>query len=252
MNKNVKSLPKIGYPIFNLKLPSTEKEIKFRPFLVKEEKLLLMAQSSEDPKEIINAIKQVITNCILTEDISVDELCTFDLEYIFIKIRAKSINNIIEVTYRDLEDDKRYTVEINLDEIEVKKDPDHTSKIDINDSLGMIMKYPRTGVANNIESVDGETDLFFQILKGCIEKIYDGETIYDIKEYSSEELDEFIQDLDVKTFKKVQDFFATMPRLHYEVKYTNSLGKEKNIVLNNLTDFFTLGWVITLYQIIMF
>jgi len=110
MNKNVKSLPKIGYPIFTLKLPSTDKEIKYRPFLVKEEKLLLMAQSSEDPKEIIGAIKQVISNCILSEDVSVDELCTFDMEYIFIKIRAKSINNVIEVTYRDLEDDKRYTV----------------------------------------------------------------------------------------------------------------------------------------------
>jgi len=241
MSKNAKALPKIGYPIFSLNLPSTGQEIKFRPFLVKEEKLLLMAQSSEDPKDIINSIKQVITNCVLTENILVDDLCTFDLEYIFIKIRSKSINNIIEVTYRDLEDDKRYTVEINLDEVEVKKDPDHTSKIDINENLGMVMKYPRTGVANNIETVDGETDLFFQILKGCIEKIYDGETVYDVKEYGPEELEEFIQDLDVKTFKKVQDFFATMPRLHYEVKYTNSLGKEKNIVLNNLTDFFTLG-----------
>ena len=241
MNKNVKSLPKIGYPIFTLKLPSTDKEIKYRPFLVKEEKLLLMAQSSEDPKEIIGAIKQVISNCILSEDVGVDELCTFDMEYIFIKIRAKSINNVIEVTYRDLEDDKRYTVEINLDEIEVKKETDHTNKIEINEQLGMVMKYPKTNVANNIESVDGETDLFFQILKGCIEKIYDSETVYDVSEYSADELDDFIQQLDVKTFKKVQDFFATMPRLHYEVKYTNSLGKEKNIVLNNLTDFFTLG-----------
>ena len=241
MNKNVKSLPKIGYPIFTLKLPSTDKEIKYRPFLVKEEKLLLMAQSSEDPKEIIGAIKQVISNCILSEDVSVDELCTFDMEYIFIKIRAKSINNVIEVTYRDLEDDKRYTVEINLDEIEVKKETDHTNKIEINEQLGMVMKYPKTNVANNIESVNGETDLFFQILKGCIEKIYDSETVYDVSEYSADELDDFIQQLDVKTFKKVQDFFATMPRLHYEVKYTNSLGKEKNIVLNNLTDFFTLG-----------
>lgn len=241
MNKNAKSLPKIGYPIFTLNLPSTEQEIKFRPFLVKEEKLLLMAQSSEDPKEIINSIKQVISNCIISEGVSVDELCTFDLEYLFIKIRAKSINNVIEVTYRDLEDDKRYTVEINLDEIEVRRDPAHTSKIDINNELGMIMKYPKTNVANGIESVEGETDLFFQILKGCIEKIYDGETIYNVEEYSAEELEEFIQSLDVKTFKKVQDFFATMPKLHYEVKYTNSLGKEKNIVLNNLTDFFTLG-----------
>jgi plasmid maintenance system killer protein len=128
-----------------------------------------------------------------------------------------------------------------LDEIEVKKETDHTNKIEINEQLGMVMKYPKTNVANNIESVDGETDLFFQILKGCIEKIYDSETVYDISEYSADELDDFIQQLDVKTFKKVQDFFATMPRLHYEVKYTNSLGKEKNIVLNNLTDFFTLG-----------
>jgi len=241
MSGTVKALPKISFPVFSLKLPSTGEEINYRPFLVKEEKLLLMAQSAEDPKEIVNAIKQVINNCIITEGVDVNELCTFDLEYLFIKIRAKSVNNVISVTYRDLEDDKRYTVDINLDEIEVKFDPNHTNKIEVNKELGIIMKYPRVDIANQIRELNGEMDLFFKILKASIDKIYDSENVYEAKDYDEEQLDSFLQDLDVNTFKRIQDFFNTMPKIHHEVKYTNSLGNEKTITLNTLTDFFTLG-----------
>lgn len=238
---STKSLPKVGYPIFTLILPSTKQEISYRPFLVKEEKLLLMSQSSEDPKEIIKSIKQVINNCILTEDINVNDLCTFDLEYLFIKIRSKSVNNIIAVTYKDLEDSKNYTVEIDLDKIEVINNPLHTNKIEINKTMGIIMKYPRADISSNIGEIGNELDLFFEILKSSIDKIYDNENVYEVKEYSKEDLDEFLQQLDVNTFKKIQEFFSTMPKIHHEVKYTNSLGKEKTVTLNNLTDFFTLG-----------
>lgn len=235
------ALPKISHPIFELTLPSTKQAIKYRPFLVKEEKILLTAQASDEPQDMINSIKQVINNCILTEDIDVDQLTTFDLEYLFIKIRSKSVNNIISLAYKDLEDDKRYEVEVDIDSIEIKEDPNHTNKIEINSTSGIIMKYPSASLAANINAAEGEMDIFFEVLKGCIETIYDGDAVYKASESSPEELEEFVQSLDVNTFKKIQDFFTTMPKLYYEVKYTNSLGNEKVIPLTTLNDFFMLG-----------
>lgn len=235
------ALPKINHPVYELTLPSTKQQIKFRPFLVKEEKILLMAMQGEDPEEIINSVKQVINNCIMTEGMDVDSLATFDLEYLFIKIRAKSVNNVIKLTYRDLEDDKKYDVEVNLDEVEIKHSPDHSNKVEINKSMGFYLSYPHAGISNKINDIENETELFFSILKNCIHKIYDGENEYLASEAPSEELDDFLQNLDVKSFKKIQAFFDTMPRLYYEIKYTNSLGNERVIKLNNLSDFFTLG-----------
>lgn len=239
------ALPKISYPIYELTLPSTKEKIKYRPFLVKEEKILLTAQVSGEPQDVVNSIRQVINNCILTEGVNIDSLTTFDLEYVFIKIRAKSVNNVVTLAYRDLEDEKRYEFEVDLDTIEIKEDPTHTKKVEIDNEKGIIMKYPSADVASAIKMMDGEMDIFFEILKGCIESIYDKDQVYDVKEASSEELDEFVQSLDVNTFKKIQDFFTSMPKLYYEIKYTNSLGKEKTIPLTTLNDFFTLGWAIT-------
>lgn len=234
-------LPKISHPIFELTLPSNKQTIRYRPFLVKEEKILLTAQSSGEPKDIVLAIRQVINNCILTEGIDVEQLTTFDLEYLFIKIRAKSVNNVISLTYKDLDDDKRYPVDVDLDQIEVIEDPTHTNKIDIGSGMGIVMKYPKADLASSLKVVDGELEIFFEVLKNCIESIYDETTVYNVAEYSAEELEEFIQSLDVAAFQKIQNFFATMPKLYYEVKYTNSLGKEKVIPLTNLNDFFMLG-----------
>lgn len=234
-------LPKISHPIFELTIPSTKQQIKYRPFLVKEEKVLLMAQASGEPQDIIIAIKQVINNCILTEGVDIDQMTTFDLEYFFIKIRAKSVNNIINLTYKDLEDEKRYTVDVDLDSIEIKEDPNHKNVIDAGNGITIQMKYPKADIAAALKVVDGELDVFFQILKDCIETINDGTQTYIASDYNSEEMDEFVQSLDVNTFKQIQDFFATMPKLYYEVKYTNSLGNEKVIPLTTLNDFFTLG-----------
>lgn len=234
-------LPKLNYPIFELTLPSNNTQIKYRPFLVKEEKILLMAQTSEEPADIVNSIRQVINNCILTEGINVEDLTTFDLEYLFIKIRSKSVNNVVTLTYRDLEDEQKYTVEVDLDQIEIIKDPNHSNKIEISDTMGMIMRYPKADLSKSLQLIDGEMEVFFEVLKSCIESIYDETTVYKPEEYSKEEFDEFVQSLSVDSFKQIQTFFNTMPRLHYEVKYTNSLGKEKVIPLTNLNDFFTLG-----------
>lgn len=234
-------LPKISYPIFELTLPSTKQTIKYRPFLVKEEKILLTAQASGEPEDIVLSIKQVINNCILTEGLDVDQLTTFDLEYLFIKIRAKSVNNIISMTYRDLEDDKRYDVEVDLDKIEIKEDPNHSKVVDIGNGLTLNMRYPRADLASSLKAVDGELDVFFEVLKNSIATINEGEQVYVASDYTTEELDEFVQSLDVNAFKNIQEFFTSMPKLYYEVKYTNSLGKEKVIPLTTLNDFFTLG-----------
>lgn len=235
------ALPKISHPTFELTLPSTKQKIKFRPFLVKEEKILLMAMQGEDSDEIVNSIKQVINNCVITEGLDIDELATFDLEYLFLKIRAKSVNNVIKLTYRDLEDELKYDVEVNLDDVEVKFDPTHSNKIEINNKLGFYLNYPHAGLTEKIKDTESETDLFFDILKNCIQKIYDGDNVYMASDASGEELEEFMQNLDVKSFKKIQDFFTTMPKLYHEIKYTNSLGNERTIRLSTLNDFFTLG-----------
>lgn len=234
-------LPKISHPIFELILPSTKQTLRYRPFLVKEEKILLTAQASGEAEDIVLAIRQVINNCILTEGIDIESLTTFDLEYLFIKIRAKSVNNVISLTYKDLEDDKRYDVEVDLDQIEMKEDPNHTNVIDVGNGFTLKMRYPKADIATSLKAAQGEMDVFFEVLKNCIEEIDDSQQKYVTSEYSSEELDEFIQSLDVNAFKKIQEFFATMPKLYYEVKYTNSLGNEKVIPLTTLNDFFTLG-----------
>lgn len=235
------ALPKISHPVFELTLPTTKQVIKFRPFLVKEEKLLLIAMQGEDPGEIVNSIKQVVNNCIVTENIDIENMATVDLEYLFIKIRSKSVNNIIKLTYRDLEDERKYDVEVNLDEVEVKFDESHTNKIEINETLGFFMKYPEANIDSKLKDSKTEADVLFDVLKNCIEKIYEGKEEYSVADSTEEELEEFIQSLDVKTFNKIQTFFATMPKLYHEVKYVNSKGNERTIALSSLSDFFTLG-----------
>lgn len=235
------ALPKIEHPTFDVSLPLTKQTVKCRPFLVKEEKILLTALQSEDNAEIINSIKQVINNCIVTEGIDIESLPTLDIELLFIRIRARSVNNVIKLAYRDNEDNKRYEVEVNLDDVIVLFDDSHTNKIKINDTTGFIMKYPTADINAKISATGSEADLFFDILKNCIEKIYVGEDEYSAVDSTQEELNEFLESLEVKTFTMIQEFFATSPKLHYEVKYTNSSGNERVIVLSTLNDFFTLG-----------
>lgn len=234
------SLPKINYPIFDVVIPSTGNKVKMRPFLVKEEKLLLIAQTSGNPNDVIQSIKQVINNCIL-DQIDVDSLTTFDLEYLFVKLRSKSVNNMIDIFYKDADDGDTYKVQIDLDKVEIVKDPDHSNKIDIGNDLGLILRYPKADMVDRIGEVNNEVDMYFEIVKYCIEKIYDAESIYNVDEYTPDELTEFVTTLDVNTFKKIQKFIETMPKLYYETSYTDKSGKEKKVVLQNLNDFFTLG-----------
>lgn len=233
------ALPKISTPILSFVIPSTQEIKKFRPFLVKEEKILLLAQQGEESDSLI-ALKQVITNCC-HDLIDVDKLTTFDIEYLFLKLRSKSVNNIVKLRYRDREDEKIYDFEVNLDDIEIKIDPEHSNKIQINDELGMMMKYPDVNLTNAIGQVTSADELFTKVVVYCIDSIYDKEKVYMPSEYSEEELIEFVDQLDHSTFEKIQKFFDTMPKLYHELHYTNAMGNERTIKLESVKDFFILG-----------
>ena len=234
-------LPILQHPTFSLVLPSTQQTVVFRPFLVKEEKILLIAQAGGDQAEIVRAIKQVIKNCIVTENVNVEDFTTFDLEYFFIKLRAKSVQNIIELQYKDNEDDKIYTVEVDLDQVEIIRDREANSKVEITPTSGITLQYPRLSIMDDVKDLDNAIDFNFAIMQACIKTIYDGDTIYKPADFTAEEIKEYIDSLDVKTYQGIQSFIEAMPRVEHVVQYKNSNGKEVKITLKTLTDFFTLG-----------
>jgi hypothetical protein len=230
------ALPKIDQPLFDLIIPSNGKKVTFRPFLVKEEKILLIAQSGGDG-EMIRAIKQIINNCVI-EDINVDDLATFDLEYMFLKLRAKSVNNLIKLSYRDNEDEELYDFEVDLDKIEVEMPKDINPKIKINETVGMTMKYPSAGISDKISEFENEVELLTFFITNCIDTIYDEETVYVASDYSAKELNEFLDSLDVSTFDKIREFFEKIPKMRHVINYTNKLGNERTIELSSIRDFF--------------
>lgn len=232
-------LPKLSLPEYTVMVPSTKEEVKFHPFLVGGEKLLLMAQASNDSKEIVSTIKQIIKNCVpVFENRNLDEFPAFDLEYLFLKIRAKSVNNVIDLTYRDNEDQKTYDFKVNLDEIDITYTENHTNKIQINDKVAMFMKYPSASMTENLGNAENELDIYFALIRNCIDNIVDEKEIYDFKNYTKEELDEFIQSLPVSSLTQIQEFFDTAPKMEHKLLYVNSLGNNREIVLKTLTDFF--------------
>jgi len=233
------ALPKIQTPIFSITIPSTSVQKKFRPFLVKEEKILLLAQQGNELDQI-TALKQIINNCCL-DDIVVDKLTTFDLEYVFLKLRAKSVNNIVKLKYRDFEDEQVYDFEVNLDEVEVRFDPEHEQNIKVTDEVGIIMKYPDVKIAAQLQTAESTEDMFTAIVINCIDSIYDSEKVYPAAETDPAEIVEFIDSLDHASFEKIQKFFETMPKLYHELNYTNKNGNERKIKLESVKDFFTLG-----------
>lgn len=233
-------LPQIKHPTFAIVIPSSKKEVRYRPFLVKEEKILLFAQQSSESKDIINAIKQIISNCIVTEGVDVESFTTYDIEYFFLQLRAKSVNDEVKLTYIDNEDQKQYSFEVNLNDIQVIYPEGHDSRIEISDTASITLKEPVFSVLEAMKATT-ESELAFEAVAKCIEKIEsEGET-YNVTDFSEEEVMEFVQSLDVMTFQKIQQFFDTMPRLEYVIMYKNSMDHDRKIVLNSLNDFFTLG-----------
>jgi len=235
------ALPKIDKPLFELTIPSSGKAVKFRPFLVKEEKILLIAQSSDNDRDIVTAIKQVIGNCVVDSGFNTDNLTTFDLEYMFLKLRARSVNNVIEVSYRDLEDNQLYTFEIDLDEVDITKPKNVDTKIQVTDDVGIIMKYPSLALVNNIPTEANASATLDYLIRGCIDQIYDAENVYIVAEQPAEEVEEFIDSLDVPSFEKIRDFFDNIPKMYHKLEYKNKLGNDRVIELQSLRDFFTWG-----------
>ena len=236
-------LPKISTPTYELVLPSSMETIKYRPFLVKEEKLLLIALQSNNQKEITNAIKTVIKECVLTKGIKVDSLQTFDIEYLFLNIRGKSIGEKIEVNLICPDDEvTEVKKEIYLDEIKVLIDDENNNTIDLGDGLKLLLKYPSLDefVKSNfeVEGVDN-VERSFDLIASCIDKIYNDEEVWEGKDSSQKELKEFIDQLSSAQFKEIEKFFETMPKLSYTTKIKNPNTKvESEVVLEGLASFF--------------
>jgi len=233
------SLPKIDYPIYTITVPSVKTNFKFRPFLVKEEKLLLMAKESESPSDILSSIKQVITNCSLDDKFDIDKYALFDLEYIFLKLRSFSVDNIVKVAYKDYEDEKVYDFQVNLEEVEVIFPEKIENVIKISDVSGIIMKYPSASLYGDKDFMNIEKDYMFELIIRCIDKIYYEDEVYESKNYKKEEINEFLENLNMKVFEQIQTFLLNVPKMEYKIKYSNSLGNDREITLNSLNDFFS-------------
>ena len=236
-------LPKIATPTYELELPSTGQSIKYRPFLVKEEKVLVIALESEDNKQITNAIKAVLKSCILTKGVKVESLPTFDIEYLFLNIRGKSVGEELEVNVI-CPDDGETTVPviINLDEIEVQKDENHSNKIKIDDSIMMELKYPSLDqfIKNNFDFNDKNAmDQSFELIASCIDKVYTEDEVWATADCTKKEVKEFLESMNSQQFKEIEAFFESMPKLSHTINVTNPNTKvESEVTLEGLASFF--------------
>jgi hypothetical protein len=238
-------LPKISTPTYELELPSSGKKIRYRPFLVREEKILIMALESEDTKQISSAIVQILSDCIATKTVKVSELSTFDIEYLFLNVRAKSVGETVEVNVTCPDDgETQVQMEINIDDIKVQKDSKHTNIIKLDDNLSMKLKYPSLEqfVENNFEVNESESEVnkSLSMIISCIDTVYDQEESWNAADCSKKELEEFVEQMNTKQFKEIENFFVTMPKLSHKIKVKNPNTKvESDIVLEGLASFFT-------------
>ena len=236
-------LPKIATPTYELELPSTGETVQYRPFLVKEEKLLVIALESDDTKQITTAIKSVIKNCILTKGIKVEQLPTFDIEYLFLNIRGKSVGEDIEVNVICPDDEEtEVKVNINLDDIQVQKSDDHSDKIKLDDNIMMQMKYPSLDqfIKNNFEINDKNMmDQSFDLIASCVDKIFTQDEVWAAADCTKKEMTDFLEQMNSSQFKEIETFFETMPKLSHTIKVKNpNTKKESDIVLEGLASFF--------------
>jgi hypothetical protein len=236
-------LPKIATPTYELTLPSTGKPVQYRPFLVKEEKLLVIALESEDNKQITTAIKAVLKACVLTKGIKVESLPTFDIEYLFLNIRGKSVGEEIEVNIICPDDETtEVPVTIDLDDIEIQRDENHTNQIKLDDSLMMEMKYPSLDqfIKSNFDFNDkNQMDQSFTLIASCIDKVYSEDEAWATADCTKKEVNEFLESMNSNQFKEIETFFTTMPKLSHTIKVKNPNTKvESEVVLEGLASFF--------------
>ena len=235
------TLPKINAPTYELEVPSTDEKLKYRPFLVKEEKILLIAMESGENKDIVNAVKEIVNACTF-EKLDLGTMPMFDIEYIFLNIRAKSVGEVSKLKLV-CPDDKKTTVsiEIDLNDVQVQVDEKHTNKIELSDEMGIIMQYPTIDTFTSTGITDITAHNMLDVLTACILQIYDkgGEEVFEAKDQTKKELTEFVEQLSSKQFKDLQDFFDTMPKLKHTIKIKNpKTKKESEVVLSGLSDFF--------------
>ena len=235
------ALPKLDVPIYEMAVPSTDEKIKYRPFLIKEEKILLIAMESGANEDVIQALKQIVSECTFNT-LKLGDMPMFDVEYIFLQIRSKSVGEVSKLKILCKDDGETYAnVEVDLTEIEVQVNDDHTNKIELTDEMGVIMKYPTIDSFSTAGISDITPENMLDVIVACIDKIYDkkGEEVYDSKDSSKKELMDFVEGMNTTQFQDVQAFFDSMPKLRHEVTVVNPKTKVENIVaLSGLNDFF--------------
>jgi len=235
------ALPKLNTPTYELEVPSTDEKIKYRPFLVKEEKILMIAMESKDNAQIVNAVKQIVSECTFNK-LNIASLPMFDVEYIFLNIRAKSVGEVSKLKILCPDDKKTYAnVEVDLTEVQVHVDDKHTNKIELTDSMGMIMTYPTIDsfTETGIQSINAEN--MIEVISSCVLQIYEnnGENVYQAKDQTKKELAEFVESMNTSQFRKMQLFFDTMPKLKHTIKVKNpKTKKSSDVTLTGLNDFF--------------
>jgi len=235
------ALPKLEVPIYELTVPSTDEKIKYRPFLIKEEKILLIAMESGANEDVIQAVKQIVSECTFNT-LKLGNMPMFDVEYIFLQIRSKSVGEVSKLKILCRDDGETYAnVEVDLTEIEVQVNDDHTNKIELTDEMGVIMRYPTIDSFSTAGISDITPENMLDVIVACIDKIYDkkGEEVYDSKDSSKKELMDFVEQMNTQQFQDVQAFFDSMPKLRHEITVVNPKTKKENIVaLSGLNDFF--------------
>ena len=231
------ALPKIDLPLYELELPSNGKKIKFRPFTVKEEKILLIAQESKDPQQIMLAINQIVNNCVV--DYKIEDLALFDIEYILINLRSKSIDNTVDFTIKDPDDEEEIKLTLDLTQVKVHKTSDHTNRIKIDNTYTLFLKYPGLqNLSGALMKENMDTGESFNILISCIDKLVSEDDVYKFSDFSKKEVDEFVESLNSDVTKDIKKFFDTMPKIRHEIPYTNSKGEQKTFVVEGTQTFF--------------
>jgi hypothetical protein len=231
------ALPKIDLPLYELKLPSTGKKVKYRPFTVKEEKILLIAQESSNPEQVINSVKQVVNNCLIDYDI--EDLALFDLEFLLINIRAKSIDNLIKFKIKDPDTEEDVELGLDLNNVKIHENKDHNKKIKINDRYTLFLKYPSIDVFFDfINDNKPSAEKNLNILISCMDKLASEDEVYNFKDFTKKEIDDFVESLHAETVKKLKEFFDTIPKVRHEMQYRNKNGENKTFVIEGTQTFF--------------
>jgi len=229
-------LPKIKQPIFTLEIPSSKRKIKYRPFTVAEEKLLLIAKESSEQEDIVNVYRQIISNCIL-DDVNINKLAYFDIEYIFVCLRSKSVSNVIDLTIEDEDDGKKHKLQFDLNDVYVSENK-VSPIIELEGGLKLAMKYPDFESLGKMSGLSEDSTQLLDIIAKCLDQIVEGDQVYELSNYSESEISEFMSSIGSKDLLKIQEFFVGLPQVCGDIKYTNSLGQEKVIPLRGIQSFF--------------